>query len=322
MELVSLGERTWYIPGRVNVGYYEEGDCGYLIDSGLDDDQGRKVMKLLRETRGVRTEAQPQGSRTLRAIITTHAHPDHIGATPFIQKRTNCEVWATDIEGVLAKRPPMVPLMAWSAKPFPSVVIGSAKKFLEARPSSRVSFIEDGTGPRKIMDTELVAEPLPGHSVDMIGVLTPDRVFFLADAVLDPSVLEKYRFSVMIDIAAELETLNKIETMSGVEWFVPCHAPVVRDAAELVRHNRESLRWVEESILTALSEGPMSREDVFAKIADKSGIELDVKQILLDLSSVSAHLTYLAERGEVEPFVSDCHILWRLCREKREKGAV
>ena len=80
MELIQLGEHTWYVPGHVNVGYYEENGHGYLIDSGLDDDQGRKLLKLLNETRNV----------PLRAIVNTHSNADHIGANAFIQKRANC----------------------------------------------------------------------------------------------------------------------------------------------------------------------------------------------------------------------------------------
>ncbi|MDR2136737.1 MAG: MBL fold metallo-hydrolase [Synergistaceae bacterium] len=88
MELKQLGERTWYIPGRVNVGYYEENGQGYLIDTGLDDEQGRKLLKLLNEER--------QGV-PLRAIVNTHSNADHIGANALVQKRTGCQVWATRI---------------------------------------------------------------------------------------------------------------------------------------------------------------------------------------------------------------------------------
>ncbi len=40
MELRQLGDNTWYIPGRVNVGYYEENGYGYLIDTGIDTIRG------------------------------------------------------------------------------------------------------------------------------------------------------------------------------------------------------------------------------------------------------------------------------------------
>ena len=204
MELRQLGERTWCIPGRVNIGYYEEKGQGYLIDSGLDDDKGRKVLKLLNEERQV----------PLRAIVNTHSNADHVGANAFIQKRTNCEIWTTRIEGILTERTSLEPLLLWSAWPFK----GIRGKFIEAKPS-KVTFIDQPMAigdPRfgdeyPIRDTELIAVPLPGHYLDMIGVKTPDNVFFVADALFDPTVLGKYRFCVMLDVTSAHKTLDMIE---------------------------------------------------------------------------------------------------------------
>ncbi len=291
MELKRLGERTWYFPGRVNIGYYEENGQGYLIDTGLDDDQGRKILKLLGEERKI----------PLRAIINTHSNADHIGANAFIQKRTNCEVWATRIEGVMTEHTTLEPLLLWSAWPFKQI----RGKFIEAKPS-KVSFIES-SGP--IMDTALTAVPLPGHFLDMIGVKTPDGVFFLADSLFDPIILEKYRFSVMLDVASAYETLNKIAD-TAASWFVPCHAMATQQIGELVRQNKEGLGWVSEAVLDTLGE-PLSREDILSGISMKNGLEMDAAHLLLNLACVSAHLTYLAELEKVEPFVRDCRLLWK-----------
>ena len=291
MELKQLGECTWYIPGRVNVGYYEENGQGYLIDTGLDDDQGRKILKLLGEERKI----------PLRAIINTHSNADHIGANAFIQKRTNCEVWATRIEGVMTEQTTLEPLLLWSAWPFKQI----RGKFIEAKPS-KVSFIES-SGP--IMDTALTAVPLPGHFLDMIGLKTPDGVFFLADSLFDPMILEKYRFSVMLDVASAYETLNKIANTTA-SWFVPCHAAATQQIGELVRQNKEGLGWVSEAVYDTLGE-PLSREDILSRISMKNGLDMDAAHLLLNLACVSAHLTYLSEMEKVEPFVRDCRLLWK-----------
>ena len=292
MELTQLGERTWYVPGHVNIGYYEEDGQGYLIDSGLDDEQGRKLLKLLREERGV----------PLRAIVNTHSNADHIGANAFIQKRTGCEVWTTLIEGLLTEKPSLEPTMLWSARPFKEI----RGKFIEAKPS-KVTFIQPD-GP--IMDTALTAVPLPGHYFDMIGVTTPDGVFFLADALFDPSILAKYRFSVMLDVGAAYATLDKIAAAEA-EWFVPCHAKPTNDITELVRQNKEGLAWITEAVFGALADSPLTREEILAKVALANGLEMDAAHLLLNLTSVSAHLTYLSEQARVEPFVQDCRLLWR-----------
>jgi glyoxylase-like metal-dependent hydrolase (beta-lactamase superfamily II) len=243
-------------------------------------------------------------SAPLRAIVNTHSNADHIGANAFIQKRTNCEVWTTRIEGALTERPSLEPLLLWAAWPFKQI----RGKFIEAKPS-KVTYIESEG---RIMDTALRAVPLPGHYLDMIGVVTPDDVFFLADSVFDPKILKKYRFSVMLDISGAYKTFDMIDS-ARASWFVPCHAPVTDDIHELIEQNRAGQAWITANVYQAI-EGTdgISREDVLSKIGVANELEMDAAHLLLNLASVNAHLTWLAELDRIEPFVKDCRLLWRV----------
>ena len=93
---------------------------------------------------------------------------------------------------------------------------------------------------------------------------------------------------------------------------MPCHAPASQDVRELVRQNREALTWLTESVWTAISV-PGSREDVLARIGGDAalGLEMDAAHLLLNLCSVGAHLTALAEAGRAEPCVEGGRLLWR-----------
>ncbi len=290
MELRQLGDNTWYIPGRVNVGYYEENGYGYLIDTGIDDDQGRKLLNLLKD-RGV----------PLRAVINTHSNADHIGANSFIQKRTDCEVWTTLIEAALTESPTFEPMFLWGGFPFPQI----RGKFIEAKPSRTSPIPNNGL----IRDTKLTAYPLPGHYLDMIGVRTPDDVIFLADALFDPEILKKYRFMVMLDIRRAYETLDWIADHRA-SWYVPCHAGATQDIETLVMQNKEALTWLSEAVYDTLSK-PVTREDILSEISMKYSLDMDVSHLLLNLSSVSAHLSFLAENGRIEPFVENSRMFWR-----------
>jgi glyoxylase-like metal-dependent hydrolase (beta-lactamase superfamily II) len=154
--------------------------------------------------------------------------------------------------------------------------------------------------------------PLPGHYLDMIGVKTPDEVFFLADALFDPTVLEKYRFCVMLDVTSAHKTLDMIEG-TNARWFVPCHAPAAQSIGTLVRQNKEGLNWVTEAVeeVLANSERPLTREEILSRIAMANELEMDAAHLLLNLSCVSAHLTHLSELDRVEPVVQDCLLVWK-----------
>ncbi|MCL1940728.1 MAG: MBL fold metallo-hydrolase [Synergistaceae bacterium] len=290
MELIQLGENSWYIPGRVNVGYYEESGKGYLIDTGLDDDYGRKLLRAI-EGRKV----------PLEAIINTHSNADHIGGNSFIQKRTGCKVWATRLETLITESPKIEPMFLWGAYPFSDI----RNKFIEAKPSKAEAIPNEG----RIMDTALTAVPLPGHFLDMIGVLTPDNVFYIADALFDPAVISKYFFMVMLDITSAYRTFDLIEKF-GARWFVPCHAKPAEDIKTLVDENRNALRVLSEEVLAACAEA-RSREEILAELAGRHGIEMDASHFLLNQSSVAAHLTWLCENGLAEHFMEGSRLLWR-----------
>jgi glyoxylase-like metal-dependent hydrolase (beta-lactamase superfamily II) len=290
MELIQLGENTWYVPGRVNVGYYEESGKGYLIDTGLDDDYGRKLLRTI-EDRKV----------PLAAIINTHSNADHIGGNSFIQKRTGCKIWTTRFEALITESPKIEPMFLWGAFPFLDI----RNKFMEAKPSKAEVIHNEGT----IMDTALTAVPLPGHFLDMIGILTPDSVFFVADSIFNPAVIKKYVFMVMLDIASAYSTFDLLEKYNA-QWFVPSHSEPVSDIKLLVDANRSMVRSLSEEVLDACAV-PRSREDILAELASKHGIEMDASHFLLNQSSVAAHLTWLSEKGLIEHFVDGFRLIWR-----------
>ena len=187
MELKQITEKTFYIPGLINIGLYLEGNQVILIDSGNDEWTGRKIYRLLEE----------QGWN-LKTIINTHSNADHIGGNHYLQKKTHCDIAATSIESTFVEHPDLEPFLLWGAYPFKSL----RNKFLQAQPS-RVTCIIQDDGP--ISGTHLTAFPLAGHFLQMIGIKTPDEVYFLADSLFSPAIFDKYALTVCADVEAMLK---------------------------------------------------------------------------------------------------------------------
>ena len=82
----EIAEGIYLHPGAVNCGVIFRGGDALVIDTGLDKEAGRKLLKAL-------------GARSLKVIINTHAHADHFGGNDFLTKRTGAEVWASRAEG-------------------------------------------------------------------------------------------------------------------------------------------------------------------------------------------------------------------------------
>ena len=291
MELKQITEKTFYIPGLTNIGLYLEGDQVILIDSGNDEWTGRKIYRIL----------EKQGWN-LRTIINTHSNADHIGGNSYLQKKTNCDIIATSIESTFIEHPDLEPFLLWGAYPFKSL----RNKFLQAQPS-RVTCIIKDDGP--ITGTHLTAFPLAGHFLQMIGIKTPDEVYFLADSLFSPEIFEKYTLTVCADVEAMLKTYLLLEKIEG-KYFIPSHAKLTDNIQDLIKINKEHLLKM-SSVVASLCDKPISREDILATIARDHNVELSSSQFVLTLITISAHLSSLFDQKIIHPIFKDGKMLWQ-----------
>ena len=162
MELVKVGEKTYYIKNATNIGIYKiDDDNVYLIDTGNDKDAGKKILKIIDE----------QGWN-VKGIINTHSNADHIGGNKVIQDRTNCTILANNIEKSFTEFPILESSFLYGGYPFKDI----RNKFLLAK-ESVITSIENN------LPEGLEYFTLKGHFFDMIGIKTSDNVYFLADSL-------------------------------------------------------------------------------------------------------------------------------------------
>ena len=146
MELVKVGEKTYYIKNPTNIGIYKIDDENvYLIDSGNDKDAGKKILKIIDE----------QGWK-VKGVITTHSNADHIGGNKIIQDRTNCTILAHHIEKSFTEYTILEPSFLYGGYPFKDI----RNKFLCAKKST-VTLIENN------LPEGLECFSLKGHFFDM-----------------------------------------------------------------------------------------------------------------------------------------------------------
>ena len=290
MDMVNASGDSWYIPGPTNLGVYAGEDRAVLIDSGNDESAGRKILKAL-EGKGW----------TLDLIVNTHSNADHIGGNALIQKRTGCRVAATRAESAFIEEPWLEPALLWGARGFGAI----SGKFLRAQPS-KVTDIIPSSGP--VLDTGLEAVPLAGHFLDMVGLRTPDGVFFIADSLFPPAILDKYGMAVCFDVASQLKTLGYLEKAEAA-LFVPSHAEPRGDIGPLAKRNKDALEEVRDRIL-GICAAPSSREDLIAALAVHFDLSLNPAQYVLTHITVSAHLSHLADEGALEPLFEKGRMLW------------
>ncbi len=289
-ELIQLSENDYYVdcPSKIGVVYIGEGRV-VLIDSGSDKDAGKKVLRHL-ESKGW----------TLSAIYNTHSHADHIGGNKLLQDRTGCRIYAPGLECVFTNYPALEPMNLYGGNPFKDLY----NKFLCAQTSSALPLAEAA------LPSGMEIVPLPGHSFDMVGYKTPDGNLFIADSVSSAETLEKYGVSYLWDVAAFLESLEKLKSLPAAR-FIPAHAPVCSGAelAALADVNKAAVERT-EALLLQICSSPRCFEELLAEIFAAFGLTMNAQQYVLIGSTVRSYLSWLWGCGKLQFTFENNKMLW------------
>jgi glyoxylase-like metal-dependent hydrolase (beta-lactamase superfamily II) len=288
-ELIQVSENTFYIncPAKIGV-YHLSNDMVILIDSGNDKEAGKKVLKLLNEK-----------NWTLQTIINTHSNADHIGGNKLLSERTGCKIYSTKPEAAFCEFPFLEPSFLYGGFPCKQL----RNKFLLAEPS-RVLDIAKFAMPQG-METF----PLKGHFFDMIGVKTPDDVYFMADCVSSEAIIGKYHIAFLYDVSEYLNTLGMIETLKG-KMFIPAHADATDNMKPLADVNRRKVLEIIENIKSICGR-PSSFETLLKALFDKYGLSMDFNQYVLVGSTVRSYLSYMLDNQMLNAVFQDNNLLWQ-----------
>lgn len=287
-ELVQVSPRDYYIESPAKIGLVRLGDNDVcLIDSGSDKDAGRKVRQHL-DANGWR----------LAAIYNTHSNADHIGGNKYLQSQTGCKIYAPGIERDFTRHPILEPSFLYGG--FPPKEL--RHKFLLAQESDTEELTPD------VLPKGFEVIPLPGHFFDMVGFRTPDDTVYLADCLSSRETLEKYQIGFIYDVAAYLDTLERVKGMTA-KAFVPAHAAAAGEIAPLVQYNLEKVHQIANDI-QALCNVPVGFEEILKALFDRYGLTMNFEQYALVGSTVRSYLTWLKETGRLQAEFAENRLLF------------
>ncbi len=293
MELVKIAGNTFYFNNASVIGLYRLNDKEVvLIDTGIDDDTAKKVLKIIDENLWILTD-----------VINTHSHADHCGGNNLIQKRINPTFYASRLEKSYIESPSIEPHYLYGAYP-PKLL---RAKFLQAKPSRIQNILEIGTMKLKGRSFEIV--DLKGHSPGQIGIVTPDNVLFLADTVISKKVIGKYGLLYnycLKDLYESIEKLKKID----VDYYVLSHGGVSQNIELDIEENLKALNNLNDFLMEILK-APLSKEEIHQSVSSHHHMDENIPLYYLNDSLISSHLSYLIQEKRIQFEVDQGRVIYK-----------
>lgn len=288
MELVKVGEKTYYIKNPTNIGIYKIDETQvYLIDTGNDKEAGKKILKIIDE----------QGWK-VKGVITTHSNADHIGGNKVIQDRTNCTILAYNIEKSFTEYPILESSFLYGGYPFKDI----RNKFLLAKESVVIP-IENN------LPDGLEYFALKGHFFDMIGIKTSDNVYFLADSLFSEETITKYHLFFIYDVREFINTLDYLNTLNG-NMYIPSHCEATNNISSLIELNKNKVKEIIDKIYN-ICEKEMGFEEILKYIFDEYNLTMNANQYVLVGSTIKSYLSYLLDENKLSYEFKDNKMLWK-----------
>ena len=288
MELIKVGEKTYYLKNPTNIGIYKMNDNDIcLIDAGNDKEAGKKILKIINE----------QGWN-LKSIIITHSNADHIGGCKVLQDRTNCSIYAYNIEKSFAEYPILEPSFLYGGYPFKDL----QNKFLLAK-ESIVTNIENN------LPEGLEYFSLKGHFFDMIGIKTSDNVCFLADSLFSQETITKYHLFFIYNVKEFLNTLEKLKTLNSI-LYIPSHCERTKDINPLIELNKNKIEEISKKIYD-ICKDRKTFEEILKIIFDDYNLTMNVNQYVLIGSTIKSYLSYLYDENLIKYEFKENKMFWK-----------
>jgi len=238
VDLVQLTEAAYQLRGGSNAGLIVQGGHAVLVDTGLDRDTAKKILRHIESLK-----------ITLAAVVITHAHADHCGGAAMIRARTGAPVYAPELEADVVANPIWEPLYLYSGA-LPPAELRHKFTLAERCPVTGVL----GTGDQVLGGVPFTAIPAPGHSPNQM-MIAGGGVCFVADACFAPEVLHKHGIPFYVDIDQTLASLAALAALDGVyAAFVPGHGTAVPQIAAWAAENTARLVGIREAVADALAE--------------------------------------------------------------------
>lgn len=291
MSFKQLTEQTGIFESAVSIGVLKLASGFALIDSGVEDSAVKKALQGVGDNWG-----------TFKAILNTHAHADHIGGNAWSARNRGVKIYATEGESHYIEHPDLEPHFLFGCAPISELL----NKFYCAKPS--LVDVKLRPGIFELEDRKLTLVDLKGHSPAMLGVITEEGLFHVADAVMPEALVTKHKLMFVHDLGQQLETLDRVSQLPASGYLLS-HGGYRSEIHSLIDLNRSVLLEINDLIFSLASNGAEDTT-IHAALCQRLDMVETPGQYYLNHTAVRAHLKYLKDQKKLKLLWDQGRLLW------------
>ncbi len=252
LNLQKICGNTYVIGTNLTIPvYYLNEKEAILLDTGY-----------LAFTRSLIDAFTEQTGMRIRAVINSHLHVDHVGNNKYLRERFSAELIAHEIEAAVMTDPctviayyPIGSYDEWKRQ-MPEVCMKTDRTFTDSDDCIDIDGASFG----------LVS--LPGHTYGHTGIITPDDVFYVGDAVITPEEMGLAKIPTTMNWAMDFASKEKLCSMDHA-YYVLAHHGFCEDIKPMAEQNIAARREKLENIYRILVQsGARTMEEMLGVLAE------------------------------------------------------
>ncbi len=250
--------------GRVSIGVIKSDRRAIVIDSGIDENDIRKVLNKLNEE-----------GYTVDGVYLTHSHSDHSGGAFFAVKR-GINVYSSRIEADLIMNPSILNVMISG---FYNYEFARSKFVTPER--SKILYVENqvnfGNESVKVID-------LKGHTLGQVGYQA-DEIMFAGDSLFSIETLEKHPIPYVLDVPMYLQTLERLKSFTGK--IIVSHMGLLEDNLKTINFNIDRIKEIKD-VFWDISSNGRTIDEVIRAILNRFNSNRHVLNYFLDATTIKS----------------------------------
>ena len=256
-----------------------------LIDSGLVSE--REEIGQVLNGAGLK----------VRAILTSHAHYDHMGSHLYLRERDGAEIYMSVFDAGACSS-----LLTLQTS-FPTWRLEEVAARYPFMVCPADHMIRPGDREISVNGVQFQILNLPGHAYSHLGFVTPDGVAYVGDLLVGEADLTQIS---LIFCQCWEENLRSMDRICGTDYpvYVMAHGGVTTDVQEAVAVNKQAFGKQAEWVLSMMDSW-ISRAELTGTMAAQRGRRVSREKLCQIARITNAMLDYFESTGLVESQVTD-----------------